>query len=129
MDDITRAKYLPIALIATGLVFIFAMYPLMIWIWPAGWGLTPPQPEYEQIIIGTFGILGIFLVLAAKNPSAHLKLIWFAIWLNLVYATIMVLMVLADRTEHANLFGNVPVQYLIAGVLWYLLPRHKKRPS
>ncbi|WKD48420.1 DUF6632 domain-containing protein [Microbulbifer spongiae] len=125
MNETTRAKYLAIALVTIGLLYIFAMYPLMVWIWPSGWGWMPPQPEYEQLIVGFFATLGIFLILAAKNLSANLNLIWFTIWLNMIYATIMLLMVLADRAEHANLIGNIPVQYLISGVLWYLLPRHK----
>ncbi|WP_371876990.1 DUF6632 domain-containing protein [Microbulbifer sp. 2205BS26-8] len=124
MDDLTRIKYLPIALKLIGLFFIFAIYPMMVWIWPAGWGWTPPQPEYEQILMGIFATLGVFLFLAAENPAANVSLIWFTIWLNLVYATIMLLMVLADRAELANLIGNIPVQYLIAGVLWYLMPAH-----
>ncbi|MDP5211054.1 DUF6632 domain-containing protein [Microbulbifer sp. 2205BS26-8] len=126
MDDITRAKYLPIALIAIGMIFIFAMYPMMAWIWPAGWGLTPPQPEHEKVIAVFFAVLGVFLILAARNPTANIDLIWLTIWLNLVNATIVLLTVLADWAELANLIGNIPVQYFIAWVLWYLLPRNKK---
>ncbi|MFS1526402.1 DUF6632 domain-containing protein [Microbulbifer sp. 2304DJ12-6] len=124
MDDITRAKSLPIALKVIGLLFILAIYPMMAWIWPAGWGWTPPQHEYELLIFILLAMLGIFLIRAAKNPAANISLIWFTIWLNLAYATSMLLMVLADRTEQANLAGNIPVQYLVAGVLWYLMPSH-----
>ncbi|MDP5208860.1 DUF6632 domain-containing protein [Microbulbifer sp. 2205BS26-8] len=129
MDDTTRAKYLSIALVTTGLIYIFAIYPLMVWIWPSGWGWAPAQPEYEQIIVGFYATLGVFLILATRNIGAYIGLIWFTVCSNLVHATIMLFQVLIDRTELANLFGNIPVMYLIAGVLWYLLPRHKKCSS
>jgi hypothetical protein len=30
---------------------------------------------------------------------------------------------LVDPTERANLLGDVPALFLVAGVLWYLLPK------
>ncbi|MFA0811424.1 DUF6632 domain-containing protein [Microbulbifer epialgicus] len=125
MDDITRAKYLPIALVVVGLIFIVAIYPMMMWIWPSGWGWTPRQPEYEQMILGIYATLGVFLIRAAKNPAANVSLIWFTIWSSLVHATIMLFQALVDHTERANLMGDIPALYLVAAILWYLMPRHK----
>ncbi|MFS1524082.1 DUF6632 domain-containing protein [Microbulbifer sp. 2304DJ12-6] len=122
MNDAARAKYLSIALVVIGLIFIFAVYPMMTWISPSGWRWMPPQPEYEQILMGTYATLGIFLIRAAKNPTANASLIWFTIWSNLVHATIMLLQVLADPSERAHLVGNIPTFYVVAGVLWYLMP-------
>lgn len=68
MNDAARAKYLSIALVIIGLIFIFAVYPMMTWISPSGWRWMPPQPEYEQILMGTYATLGIFLIRAAKIP-------------------------------------------------------------
>ncbi|WP_445363049.1 DUF6632 domain-containing protein [Microbulbifer sp. ANSA003] len=89
MNEVTRAKYLPIALVVVGVLFILAIYPMMMWIWPEGWGWTPRQPEYEQMIIGIYVTLGVFLIRAAKNPAANTSLIWFTIWSSLVHAVIM----------------------------------------
>jgi len=124
MDDIARAKYLPVALVIVGLIFIFAIYPMMMWIWPAGWGWTPRQPEYEQMIMGLYATLGVFLILAARNPAANTSLIWFTIWSSLVHATIMLFQAIVDPTERQNLVGDIPALYLVAAILWYLMPKH-----
>ncbi|WP_444918850.1 DUF6632 domain-containing protein [Microbulbifer sp. JMSA003] len=126
MNEVTRAKYLPIALVVVGVLFILAIYPMMMWIWPEGWGWTPRQPEYEQMIIGIYVTLGVFLIRAAKNPAANASLIWFTIWSSLVHAVIMLVQALVDKTERINLMGDIPALFLIAAVLWYLMPRRKK---
>ncbi|WP_444895392.1 DUF6632 domain-containing protein [Microbulbifer sp. SSSA005] len=126
MNEATRAKYLPIALVVVGALFILAIYPMMMWIWPEGWGWTPRQPEYEQMIIGIYVTLGVFLIRAAKNPAANASLIWFTIWSSLVHAVIMLVQALVDKTERINLMGDIPALFLIAAVLWYLMPRQKK---
>ncbi|WP_444938225.1 DUF6632 domain-containing protein [Microbulbifer sp. JMSA002] len=129
MDDAVRAKYLPIALVVVGLIFIFAIYPMMMWVWPSGWGWTPRQPEYEQMIMGIYATLGVFLIRAAKDPTANASLIWFTIWSSLVHATIMLFQALYDRTERANLLGDIPALFLVALVLWYLMPKHHFKKS
>ena len=96
---------------------------LMMWIWPSGWGWTPAQPEYEQMIMGVYATLGVFLILAAKDPLAHASLIWFTIWSSIVHGGIMLLQALADDTERANLLGDIPALFLVALVLWFLMPR------
>ncbi|WP_444920813.1 DUF6632 domain-containing protein [Microbulbifer sp. CnH-101-G] len=129
MDDIARAKYLPIALVAVGLIFIFAIYPMMMWVWPSGWGWSPRQPEYEQMIMGIYATLGVFLIRAAKNPAANASLIWFTVWSSLVHATIMLLQALYDHTERANLMGDIPALYFVALLLWYLMPKHQSKKN
>ncbi|WP_444892626.1 DUF6632 domain-containing protein [Microbulbifer sp. TRSA001] len=126
MNEVTRAKYLPIALVVVGVLFILAIYPMMMWIWPEGWGWTPRQPEYEQMIIGIYVTLGVFLIRAAKNPAANASLIWFTIWSSLVHAVIMLVQALVDKTERINLMGDIPALFLIAAVLWYLMPKQEK---
>lgn len=123
MDAFSRERYLKIALVVIGLLFIFAIYPMMMWIWPSGWGWTPRQPEYEQMIVGIYATLGVFLIRAAKDPGANVSLIWFTIWSSLIHGGIMLMQALADKSERANLLGDVPALFLIAGVLWYLMPK------
>ncbi|WHI44482.1 DUF6632 domain-containing protein [Microbulbifer sp. VAAF005] len=126
MNETARAKCLPIALVVVGVLFILAIYPMMMWIWPEGWGWTPRQPEYEQMIIGIYVTLGVFLIRAAKNPAANASLIWFTIWSSLVHAVIMLVQALVDKTERINLMGDIPALFLIAAVLWYLMPKQEK---
>ncbi|WP_299948469.1 DUF6632 domain-containing protein [uncultured Microbulbifer sp.] len=126
MDDTTRIKCLPFALKAIGLFYIFGIYPMMRFAWPPGWGWIPPYQEYQILSLAMYAILGIFLILAARNLAANIGLIWFTFWLNLICGSIMFLMMAANRVEEVNWVGNIFVQYLIAGVIWYLMPMRVK---
>ncbi len=123
MTDDKRMQMLTIALYAVGAIFIVGIYAMMVWIWPAGWAWEPRQPEYEQMIMGVYATLGVFLIRAAKDPVAHLSLIWFTIWSCLVHGAIMTVQATVDPMERANLLGDIPAIFLVAVVLWYLMPR------
>ena len=111
---------LRIALFITGLIFLFALYPF-INIWPVeGWRWTPEQREYEEMIVGIYATLGLFLIWAVKEPLKHLSLIWFTVWSSAVHATIMTWQALRDSSEHAHLWGDIPALFLIAAVLGWL---------
>lgn len=117
-----RTGYLKIALTVFGLLFIFGLYPLMMWIWPSGWAWTPRQPEYEQMIVGVYATLGVFLIRAARDPLRNASLIWFTVWSSLVHGAIMLVQALVDVTERAHLAGDVPALFVVAFVLWSLMP-------
>ena len=118
-----RLPYLKAALVVFGVTFIVGVPAMMMWLWPSGFAWTPRQPEYEQMIMGVYATLGIFLILAARNPMANASLIWFTVWSSLVHGGIMLLQAIADDTERANLLGDIPALFLVAFVLWYLMPR------
>jgi hypothetical protein len=118
-----KLRYLKIALYVFGILFIVGIYAMMTWIFPAGWGWTPRQPEYEQMIMGIYATLGVFLILAAKDPLANASLIWFTVWSSIVHGGIMLVQAIVDDTERAHLVGDVPPLFLVAFVLWYLMPR------
>ena len=118
-----KLKNLKIALYVFGVVFILGVPAMMMWIWPSGWSWSPSQPEYEQMIIGMYATLGVFLILAAKDPLAHRSLIWFTIWSSIVHGGIMLIQAVVDETERANLLGDIPALFLVAIVLWYLMPK------
>ena len=122
MDNDTRLRYLSSALYVFGAIFIVGVWTMM-QLWPAGWGWEPRQPEYEQMIIGVYAVLGVFLIRAAKNPAAHGSLIWFTIWSSAVHGAIMLVQALRDPAEKANLIGDVPALFLAAIVLWVLMPK------
>lgn len=123
MDDAKKISALRIALVIFGLVFLL-VYPLMHF-WPAGWQWIPPQHEYEQMIVGVYATLGVFLLMASRNPMEHASLIWFTVWSSLVHGTIMLFQVFFDPAEHGHLFGDIPALYLAAFVLAYLMPKRK----
>jgi hypothetical protein len=115
--------YLRVALRVFGIFLIAGIYPLMNWLWPAGWAWEPRQTEYEQMIAGVYATLGVFLFLAARNPLEHLSLIRFTIWSSIVHAAIMAVQAGHDHGERANLIGDVPALFALAFVLWWLLPK------
>ena len=119
----TRLKYLKIALYVIGGFFIVGVPAMMMVIWPSGWSWTPPQPEYEQMIMGVYATLGVFLILSAKDPKANASLIWFTVWSSIVHGAIMLVQGMVDEMERANLLGDVPALFLVAFVLWYLMPK------
>lgn len=117
----TRLQYLRVALVIFGLIFI-SLIGLMA-IWPAGWRWQPNQPEYEQMIMGVYATLGIFLIIASRNPLQHRSLIWFTVWSSVVHAGIMTVQAIVDTAERGRLIGDVPGLFLVAIVLSLLTPR------
>ncbi len=124
METNSRINYLKTALIVIGVTFIAGVPAMMIWVWPAGWGWTPAQPEYEQMIMGVYATLGVFLILASKDPMANKSIIWFTVWSSIVHGAIMFIHAILDETDRINLIGDVPALFLVAFVLWYLMPKN-----
>jgi hypothetical protein len=123
METNSRVRFLRIALALVGLIFIFGVYPLMMAWWPSGWRWQPNQPEYEQMILGVYATLGVFLLLAARNPLNNLSLIWFTVWSSLVHAGIMAIQAMKMPSEHGHLYGDVPALVVVAILLAILTPR------
>ena len=121
MDDSIREKWLKAALVVFGVIF-FLVYPLGL-VWPSGWLWHGGGGKYYlQMICGIYAVLGAFMINAARNPSEHRSLIWFAIWSSIVHALIMAGQAISDGHESGHLVGDVPALLLVAVVLWLLLP-------
>ena len=123
MNAAAQVRYLRIALIVVGLIFIVGVYPLMMALWPSGWRWNPNQPEYEQMILGVYATLGVFLLLASRDPLQHLSLIRFTVWSSLVHAGIMAVQAIQTPGERGHLLGDVPALVIVALVLAGLTPR------
>ena len=121
MELITRIKYLRIALVIIGLILIFGIYPLMV-LWPSGWRWIPHQQNYEQMIVVIYVVLGIFLILAAKNPLKNLSLIWFTVWSSLAHGLVMLIQAIVYPHQHGHLVGDVPALIIIGLILAILTP-------
>ena len=73
MNEVNRLKYLKITLVSVGIIFIAGIYSLSI-VWPSGWKWhTGNYSDYLTMIEGIYATLGVFLILAARNPLAHLN--------------------------------------------------------
>jgi hypothetical protein len=116
-------KYLRIALVLVGLIFIIGIYPLTI-VWPSGWAWhTTGHSDYLQMILGIYATLGVFLVVASRNPLAHISLIWFTVWASVVHGGIMAVQSLTNPEHIGHLWGDVLALFAVAAVLAVLTPR------
>jgi hypothetical protein len=122
MSDSTRMVLLRGALIAFGLTFIFGIYTLGI-VWPSGWVWGVGHSHYLMMIIVVYATLGVFLVLAARDPEANTSLISFTIWSSAAHGGLMMVQALSDPMERGHLYGDGPALLLVALVLGVLMPR------
>src|SRR5262249_26126214 len=120
MSAVGRLLYLRIALIVIGLTFIFGIYPLGI-VWPSGWTWGHGHSHYLMMILGLYATLGVFLLIASRDPDAHRSLIWFTVWSSVVHGAIMAVQAFGDASERGHLLGDVPALFLIAIVLAALM--------
>ncbi|HZF18712.1 MAG TPA: DUF6632 domain-containing protein [Burkholderiales bacterium] len=120
MTETDRIKYLKVALLVVGLIFIFGIYPLSI-VWPSGWSWG--QTESLQMILGIYATLGVFLLIASRDPLAHRSLIWFTVWSSVVHGAIMGAQSLAMSQHRGHLLGDVTALIAVAVVLALLTPR------
>src|SRR5260370_1201767 len=117
---------LRIVLAVIGVVFIVGIYPLSL-IWPSGWTWGTGHSHYLMMILGLYATLGVFLLIASRNPLAHRSLIWFTVWSSVVHAVIMAVPALGDPAERGHLWGGVAGPPVIASVLAAPTPRARAR--
>src|SRR5262245_31837053 len=108
---------LKLALAVFGAILLL-VYPLAV-VWPSGWAWhagAPHDSQYFMMIVGIYATLGVFLLIAARDPQAHRSLIWFTVWSSIVHGAIMA--VQSMPAEHrGHLIGDVPALFLVAGVV------------
>jgi hypothetical protein len=91
-----RERALKILLVIVGVLFLATVYPL----------LRMRLEETLQMMLGLYVTLGIFLLLASRNPSANRSLIAFAAWSSLAHAAVMTVQSLHDVSERGHLLGG-----------------------
>jgi FtsH-binding integral membrane protein len=123
MTDHTRIRYLRIALVIAAVVCL-AVYPLML-LWPSGWSWHTGYSDYPMMIVGIYATLGVFLLMAARNPLEHRSLIWFAVWSSVVHGSIMAAQSLANPMHAGHLLGDVPALFIAAIIIGALMPRRR----
>ena len=122
-----RERALQVVLTLVGLIFLVGVYPLMMFLWPSGWRWQPHQPEYEQMILGVYATLGVFLLIASRRPAEHRSLIAFTAWSSLVHAGIMTVQALQNTVERGHLLGDVPALIIVGMALIALAPPKPSR--
>ena len=122
MNALSPSSILRPVLRLFGLIFIFGI-PLFNRIWPSGWAWAPEQPAYLQMIWGIYATLGVFLLLAARDPARNLSVIWFTVWSSIVHGAVMAVHSVTDPGQIGHLWGDVAALFLTAVVLTVLVRR------
>jgi hypothetical protein len=119
------------ALVIFGLAFLL-IYPMAI-VWPSGWAWhegAPYSNDYYMMIVGVYATLGVFLILAARNPDANRSLIWFTVVSSLVHGLIMASQSFGmsnGMNNMGHLYGDVAALILVAIVLGGLMLTRETR--
>ena len=112
----TRERALQIVLVVVGLGIAGAnVYPLVMRF------LAEPNPTAgttAPMFWTIYATLGVFLVLAAKNPAAHRSLIAYAVWSSVAHTAVMVLMAIQLPMKRDELLPGVVVTGLSALLLF-----------
>ena len=122
MNPSGRTPLLSGALRILGLIFVFGIVVLNR-VWPAGWAWRPEQPAYLQMVLSIYVTLGIFLLIAARDPARHLSLIWFTVWSSVAHAAVMAVHSVTDPGQLGHLWGDVAALPLTAVVITVLVRR------
>ena len=88
-----RERTLKVVLVGVGFLFLATVYPLV----------QMHLEETLQMMLGIYVTLGVFLLLASRNPSANRSLIAFAAWSSIAHAAVMTVQSLRDVDERVHL--------------------------
>jgi hypothetical protein len=109
-----RDRTLKVVLVVVGLLFSATIYPLLrsssLW--------QPNQSEdIEPMMLSLYVALGIFLLIAARNPSANRSLIAFTAWSSFAHALVMVIQAFKNASNRVGLLGAAATFVVIGGAL------------
>jgi hypothetical protein len=107
-----RERALKIVLVVVGLLFCAGVYPLI---------LMAKQDPALAMMMSLYATLGVFLLLASRNPSAHRSLIAFAAWSSFAHAAVMGVQAYLSFIARRELFG-VATFIVIGAALIALAP-------
>lgn len=120
-----RERALKVVLLLVGLLFLAGVYPVAMDLWHAD-----PSDTGDDMMLGLYITLGIFLLIAARNPSAHRSLIAFGAWSSFAHAVVMSALALqpkqaSDRTGF--LWGSAVL--VVIGIVLIALSPAKQAPE
>ena len=112
-----RERALRVVLVLVGLLFLAGVYPVTDSLWHAN------QSMYTEVMmLSLYVALGIFLLIAVRNPSANRSLIAFTAWSSFAHAAVMAVMAFQKADERRELLIAVAVLGIIGVALIVLAP-------
>ncbi len=103
-----RERALKAVMVLVGLLFSAGVYPLTMFLWR--WH----ESEFAPMMLSLYVTLGIFLLLATRNPSANRSLIAFTAWSSFAHGAVMAVQVFENRIGRGELMGVA--MFVIIGV-------------
>ena len=122
---VLRERVLKIVLVLVGLLFSAGIYPLVTGVWSE---LKAHEENALPMMLSLYVTLGVFLLLAARNPSAHRSVIAFAAWSSFAHASVMAVMSIQLPTERVELL-IAAATFSIIGVLLMVLAPGRQPPA
>lgn len=113
-----RERTLRVVLVLVGLFFAAAIYPVAM----ALFHPSPSDDTGDTMMMSLYFTLGVFLLVAARNPSAHRSLIAFAAWSSFAHAVAMSILGFYIPSEKAGFLIGSAVLVVIGVVLLALAP-------
>ena len=89
-------RALKVVLVVVGLLFVATVYPMLMFV---------KQAPALAMMLSVYVTLGIFLLLAAREPSANRSLIAFTAWSSLAHAALMGMQALRNYVARTELVG------------------------
>jgi len=114
-----RERALKVVLVIVGLLFCAGVYPLITSV-RSGWQAN--KEDSLPMGLSLYVTMGIFLLVAARNPSANRGVIVFAAWLNIAHAAVMAVMAVHLPNERQDLLIAAAVFGVIGAALILLAP-------
>ncbi|MGC1452104.1 MAG: DUF6632 domain-containing protein [Candidatus Sulfotelmatobacter sp.] len=114
-----RERALKVVLVIVGLLFIATVYGLV----------ELREEETLQMMLSIYIALGVFLLLAVRNPSANRSLIAFTAWSSFAHAAVMAVQSLHDVAERVHLLGGGLAFAVIGAALVVLAPAKPSVPA
>lgn len=118
-----RLRILQVFLVLLGLALIAGIYPLITSLVNRG-----DVSQGDQMILGIYIPIGIFLLLAARKPEEHRSLIAAFAWSTLGHDAVMVVQALQHNVFDRGDLPGFAVIAAIAVALIVLLPRRGSTP-
>jgi uncharacterized protein DUF6632 len=116
-----RERALKVVLVFVGLAFSAGVYPVTKSLWQQN------QSMYTfDMMISLYVALGIFLLIAVRDPSANRSLIAFTAWSCFAHAAVMAVTSFSKGGYRGDIWG-VPVLVTIGVALVVLAPAKQSR--
>ena len=115
-----REWALRILLLLLGLFFVAGIYPLITTVRTA-WQIN--NEDATPMMLSLYVALGIFLLLAARNPSEHRSLIAYTAWSSFAHAAVMTVMAVYVTSAREGLLEVSALLAVIGVALIALTPR------